>query len=91
MRQFAVRVVSLGWLTATMLFLASPLCAETYFVAQNGKEGNPGTKELPLATLQAAVDRLRPGDECVVLPGVYGEAVRLSKSGSPGQPIAIRA
>ena len=71
--------------------LASPLCAETFFVAQNGKEENPGTKELPLATLQAAVDRCKPGDECVVLPGVYREAVRLSKSGLPGQPIVIRA
>jgi len=69
----------------------SPLYAETFFVGPGGRGGSPGTEEQPFATIQEAVQRCGPGDECVVLPGTYRETVRLSKSGLPGKPILLRA
>jgi parallel beta-helix repeat protein len=44
-----------------------------------------------LRTIQHAVDRAEPGDEVLVRPGVYREAVTVRRSGTPAYPIRIRA
>lgn len=77
-----------------------PVVAAMLFVAPTGSDRNPGTAELPLATLAAARDAARPlaGREAVtvqVADGVYylpeTFALRLEDSGAPGAPVVYRA
>ena len=43
-----------------------------------------------LRTIQAAVDKLQPGDTCLVRGGTYRETVVFPRSGQAGRPIAIK-
>ena len=63
------------------------------FVATNGKDTNPGTLELPLRTLSAAVSIAKPNDVILVRGGVYrcSEAIHFDKSGAPGKQIVVKA
>jgi hypothetical protein len=54
-------------------------------------DGNPGTPDAPLATINAAAQRARPGDTVLVMPGVYREWVRPARSGRPDAPIVYQA
>ena len=77
---------------AALLFTASAaLYAAEFHVAATGNDTNPGTREKPLRTVQAAADRLKPGDTCVVHAGIYRESVVMKKSGSDGAPVRIQA
>lgn len=60
------------------------------FVAPDGDDEATGSAAAPLASIQAAVDLARPGDEIRVRPGVYNERVLIQKGGVAGQPIRIR-
>jgi hypothetical protein len=44
---------------------------EPYFVAPDGNDSNPGTKEAPFLTAQHAVKQLTPGDTLYLRGGVY--------------------
>ncbi|NPV45529.1 MAG: hypothetical protein HPY69_01120 [Armatimonadetes bacterium] len=49
--------------------------AATYWLATDGSDTNPGTREAPFRTWKYAVSQLtQDGDELVVRPGRYGEA-----------------
>ncbi len=58
-----------------MVFLATSARGSTFFVAPGGNDANPGTREKPLATLEAARDAAREADagrhRVVVMPGEY--------------------
>lgn len=69
---------------------ASAAAAEIY-VASGGNDANPGTLASPLATIQAAVDRLQPGDTGLVRGGTYRETVTFPRSGTAAQPITLKA
>jgi hypothetical protein len=74
--------------------LALPLHAATYVVDnQNPRaaDTNPGTRELPFKTVNAAAQKAQAGDEVLVRPGLYREAVTLNNSGKQGQPIILRS
>src|SRR5476651_1873017 len=43
----------------------------TYYVAVDGKDSNPGTLQLPLATIQKAQSLVNPGDTVYLRGGVY--------------------
>ncbi len=45
--------------------------AHVYYVAPGGSDSNPGTMDLPWATLQHAADVVMAGDEVIVLDGSY--------------------
>ncbi len=47
--------------------------------------------DTPFRTIQHAADSATPGDYVYVLPGIYGEFVRIRKSGLPGKPITFFA
>jgi hypothetical protein len=81
-----------------VLALAAPaMAATTYYVAPQGSDSDPGTREKPFATIQRAADVVNPGDTVIVRDGVYtdldneGTMVRVRRSGTPGAPITFRA
>lgn len=69
------------------------LYGETYHVDQlEGKENNPGSKELPWRKLATANERLQPGDTLFIHAGKYfGEQIRPKNSGSPNKSIVYKA
>lgn len=81
-------------LIAIMSLLTVQSQAVTYIVDnQNPKaaDTNAGTAEAPLKTISAAAKIVKPGDEVIVRPGVYREAVGLSVSGTKDAPIVFRS
>ena len=77
------------------------LLSATYYVNVAGLGGTPsdnntGAIDQPLATLQAALDRVGPGDTVIIRGGTYDLANgngpnTFDKSGLPGDPLTIEA
>jgi hypothetical protein len=66
--------------------------AGTYYVANNGSNGNPGTFEQPWLTINYATSTssgIGAGDTIMVRAGNYPEAVFPLESGLPGSPIVL--
>jgi hypothetical protein len=65
----------------------------TFYVATNGNDSNAGTSNAPFATLYAVTNLTNPGDLVYVRGGLYNwtAQVTLSRNGSPGQPVSVRA
>lgn len=61
------------------------------YVATNGDDANPGTKEAPLRTISAATRRAAPGDLYYVREGVYRERPTFRTSGTKAKPIVFEA
>ncbi len=60
----------------------------TYYVAADGDDANPGTKEAPYASLGKALALSNPGTVVYVMPGIYDSNHYLSgRSGDPGNLI----
>ncbi len=62
---------------------------QTYIVAVNGNDTNPGTIEKPLRTIQHAVDLLQPGDTAYVREGIYDQSVLIEKSGAADRYLTL--
>jgi hypothetical protein len=62
-----------------------------FWVATDGDDSGPGTKDEPWATLQHAADSVGPGATVYVREGVYEQKVRVRASGAPGRPITLSA
>lgn len=58
------------------------------FVATTGDDAAAGTEAEPMATIQAAVDRVRPGHTVWVSAGTY-DGFRVTRSGEPDRPITL--
>ncbi len=81
----------LSWIWC-FLISASGLSAAEYYVSPDGSDSNSGDKATPLRTIQAAVDRLKPGDTCIIREGVYREAVKLENMwATAAAPVVIKA
>lgn len=77
----------------------------TYHVAREhakAADSNPGTEELPFATIGKAAAVLQPGEKVVIHRGVYRECVRPARGGNgpdrmihyqaaPGEDVRVRA
>ena len=63
----------------------------TFYVAQNGKNTNPGTQALPWLTIQKAADTLAAGGKVIVLSGNYPERVKVTHSGTANAVISFQA
>ena len=59
----------------------------TIYVDASAAAGGNGTKERPYKTIQEAADTALPGDEVLVLPGIYREAVNPKHAGTPAHRI----
>jgi parallel beta-helix repeat protein len=62
----------------------------TYYVTAHGSDSNPGTSQLPWATLQHAVDTIAPGDTILVTVGTY-VGCRIGIPGGPSSPKTLQA
>src|SRR4051812_15203372 len=49
--------------------------SDTYYVATNGSDANPGTAANPFHSIAYALTRLSPGDTLLVRGGTYAERV----------------
>ena len=61
-----------------------PAGDRTFYVATDGDNANPGTEELPWATVDYAVDQVELGDVIVVRGGVYEHDDTVRIEGSSG-------
>ncbi|MFB0517200.1 MAG: right-handed parallel beta-helix repeat-containing protein [Candidatus Neomarinimicrobiota bacterium] len=77
------------------LFWAYPalLFAESYFVAPDGSDSDPGSLDQPFKTLIPAIAACAAGDTIYLRGGVYeyDASVTIDKSGEAGSPIKIWA
>ncbi|MDB4983629.1 MAG: uncharacterized protein JWM82_4381 [Myxococcales bacterium] len=73
---------------------------QSYFIAPDGDDANPGTQVAPWKTFAHALPMLRPGLSLVLLDGVYTSATSgmlqvfcgtNAMDGTPDRPIAVRA
>ena len=62
-----------------------------HWVAIEGDDAGPGTRDEPWATLQHAADSVGSGATVYVREGVYEQKVEIRASGLPGQPITFAA
>jgi hypothetical protein len=68
--------------------------APDYYVAPNGDDSNPGTRDRPFATLPRAFDEgLGPGDVVNLEPGTYDYGQNFlyirNEAGDPDDPIVV--
>ena len=92
--QCPVASVLMNRLAVCVLALAGLVCeasAVEYFVEKGGADNNPGTRMQPFKSIQKAADVMVPGDVCTVSRGLYRETVRPAVSGTPDNPIVIKA
>ena len=65
--------------------------AKNYYVDQNAAAGGDGSKERPFKRIQEAADIAMPGDEVIVLPGIYREYVNPKNAGTEDARITYRS
>ena len=92
----ALSIACLGLIGVTVWALATrdsrtPSSAEgsVYWVAIDGDDAGPGTRDEPWATLQHAADSVGPGATVYVREGAYEQRVEIRGSGTPGRPITF--
>ena len=95
--KYMPRTLSLPLRKALGTVLTVALCGlamgATYHVSPTGNNTNDGSgpgNARALRTIQAAVDRARAGDTCLIGAGVYRETVTFPDSGTLAAPITIR-
>ncbi|HWL51881.1 MAG TPA: hypothetical protein VNQ90_05575 [Chthoniobacteraceae bacterium] len=57
----------------------------------NGDDRASGTEAAPWKSINASLEKLRPGDTLLLREGIYFEAVYCSIVGKPGLPITLRS
>ena len=62
-----------------------------YYVNINAAAGGDGSKENPFVHIQDAANIAKPGDEVLVYPGIYREAVSPVHAGTEENPIVYRS
>jgi uncharacterized protein (TIGR03437 family) len=85
-----MKVFAMLCLFALVIGLSSRVSADTFYVAANGNNSNPGTAAQPWATLQYAVDAIASGDTIIVRAGTYA-GCRIGKSGAANAPKILKA
>jgi len=68
-----------------LILLLKSIEGAEFHVAVNGNDANPGTKKLPLQTIQRGADLAQPGDLITVHQGIYRERISPPRGGSSEQ------
>jgi parallel beta-helix repeat protein len=63
----------------------------TYYVALDGNDNNPGTLESPWATIAKANRTLKAGDQVLLRAGIYYDVIDPANSGRAGRRIIYRS
>jgi|GEM_PF-1455114 len=94
-KQYSISRLSFVPRVAALLIAFVPipgLSAATYLVDQaKGNDTNSGTESSPLLSVQAGVDKLKPGDTLLIGNGIYRETVNVKPMGTKAAPILIKA
>ena len=82
-------------LTTVVLIVVSIATANaaTYYVSPGGNDAHTGLgpeNDKAMKTIQAALNRLEPGDTLVIRGGVYRETVVFPKSGTSQKPLTVQ-
>jgi hypothetical protein len=64
---------------------------KSYYVDASASVNGDGSKESPFKTIQAAADIAQPGDEVIVMPGIYREHVIPKNAGLEDARITYRS
>ncbi|MBE9203861.1 hypothetical protein IQ218_10950 [Synechocystis salina LEGE 06099] len=72
---------SLPWLRQSKIYV-SPQGSDWHF---------GGSAQTAVRTIQRAANLAAPGEEIIILPGIYREELRISRGGRPDRPITFRA
>ena len=64
---------------------------ETYYVATDGNDANPGTAISPFATIGKAASVVGPGNTVIVRSGTYHEVINITASGTLANPIRFKS
>lgn len=67
------------------------LFSNTWFVATNGSNSNPGTIYAPFQSIQQAANVAQPGDTVLIRGGIYHETVTPANSGTSSAPITYES
>ncbi len=78
-----------AWALVTRSSTEEP-AGPSYWVATDGDDESPGSRDEPWATLQHAADVATPGATVNVRGGVYPQRMTVDVSGVPGRPIIFR-
>jgi hypothetical protein len=65
------KVLIIAGILASGLLQAKAASARVYYVSLTGNDSNPGTISEPLASIQKAIDQVKPGDIVSVRGGTY--------------------
>lgn len=90
-------LLAIGTLTLGAFVMAAPAShaeeapAGSVYVSTDGSDADPGTIDRPWRTIQKAADSVEAGATVYVRGGVYNEAVKVTVSGTPGNPITFRS
>ncbi len=89
--RFVRTTITMVAMTITMSnFGANAFAKQTFYVSKAGSDQNLGTSETaPLRTFAAAAKKMRAGDYCLVMAGVYHQTLKMFHSGRPGKPITF--
>jgi hypothetical protein len=86
---------SRAFFAACILGLACrAVAASTLYVSTTGSDAHPGSGPQDgqaMRSIQAAVDKLQPGDTLLIRGGTYRETVVFPRSGEAGRPITLKA
>ena len=63
----------------------------TYYVSNDGADGQTGTREAPMQTINGALAKAKPGDTVFVRGGTYYEKVLFPKSGQLNKVITLKS
>ncbi len=91
MKAFLIYKFSLLSFIVLFVAAAGEAIAATYYVATNGSDSNSGSASFPWATFNHVMTRVQPGDTLIIKDGTYYQRLLILRSGSPGNPITIKA
>jgi hypothetical protein len=86
---------SIMFINKIIFFIASVLIVgdlygTVYYVSPKGNNSSKGTSpERPWQSVQYAVDKMKAGDVCQLMEGVYRESIKFKQSGRENAPIQL--
>jgi hypothetical protein len=68
-----------------------PSTGQTFYVATDGLDSNPGTLAQPWRNVQKALNTLQAGQRALVRAGTYSQNLTFTRAGSAAAPITVAA